>query len=209
MKVARRLQRENQGFTLIELLVVIAIIGLLLSLIFPALSNARGRALRVACMSNLKGIGVGMAAYASENAGRYPPPKDLTYVYQMWAAILYDEYGVAASAFRCPLDRSPGGIIGSPINLTQRFGEVALSYYSITFVGRSTPNGVVYPHWDMFHGRTGLVMDMPGWGRNTHDMKGGNVLYTDGSVEWKNHGDRIDEYSRYRITDSSGRPLPW
>lgn len=54
------------GFTLIELLVVIAIIALLVSILIPALSQARETSRTVACSINFKSIGQGLALYAND-----------------------------------------------------------------------------------------------------------------------------------------------
>ena len=54
---------RGRAFTLIELLVVIGIIAILMSLLFPALGQARESARRTKCLANLKGIGVGMQLY--------------------------------------------------------------------------------------------------------------------------------------------------
>jgi prepilin-type N-terminal cleavage/methylation domain-containing protein/prepilin-type processing-associated H-X9-DG protein len=86
---ARRPQdsaRRRRAFTLPELLVVISIIGILLSLVMPAVQNARESARRTGCKNNLHQIGIAIHAFESAR-GKLPgiddTPHDLDKPYLM------------------------------------------------------------------------------------------------------------------------------
>jgi prepilin-type N-terminal cleavage/methylation domain-containing protein len=88
MTKKRNNEAKVAAFTLIELLVVIAIIGILASMLLPALSSAKESAKRIKCTQNLHQISEAAMMYVSDANGDYPPRDAI----ERWPALMYSYY---------------------------------------------------------------------------------------------------------------------
>ncbi len=112
----RSVSRRRRGFTLIELLVVIAIIAILVSLLLPAVQQAREAARRTQCKNNLKQLALALHNYESAHSTLPPSRLNPNFViedhpnggasgYQSWTtlALPYLEQANLASAINFSL----------------------------------------------------------------------------------------------------------
>ncbi|MBI5865530.1 MAG: prepilin-type N-terminal cleavage/methylation domain-containing protein [Planctomycetes bacterium] len=67
MNFKNRSRIISRAFTLIELLVVVAIIGLLISILLPALEKARASGRKTVCLTNMRTLGQAVEFYRADN----------------------------------------------------------------------------------------------------------------------------------------------
>ncbi len=97
-------RKRHQAFTLIELLVVIAIIAILAAMLLPALSRAKQKAKQIACISNMRQIGVSLVMYIGDFP-QYPNCYDGGKNIYVWQPRLLSLMGNNRNAFCCPAAR--------------------------------------------------------------------------------------------------------
>ena len=109
---------RRQAFTVTEMLVAVMIIGVLISLLVPAISSFRASSKTAQCALNMQRLGQAILAYAQDNDGNLPPVKIDAGVVgypqgEFWANLLVRAQYIAApnalqdaaslkSMLRCP-----------------------------------------------------------------------------------------------------------
>ncbi len=98
-KRRQEMSQRKKAFTLIELLVVIAIIALLLTILTPALRQAKKMARDIVCKSNLHQWGIVFTSFFTDNDGHTIG----------WPAVLHEYYSKVKGLRYCPEAPLRGG----------------------------------------------------------------------------------------------------
>lgn len=106
----------RRAFTLIELLVVIAIVGILASLLLPALVQARRSAQQTACLNQMRQVTLAIRQYCDDSSDSLPIlpdpnpfPNGVGAYYKQLVKGYLGLVGPASpeeKVFRCPVDRT-------------------------------------------------------------------------------------------------------
>jgi prepilin-type N-terminal cleavage/methylation domain-containing protein/prepilin-type processing-associated H-X9-DG protein len=135
-------RRDNaRAFTLVELLVVIAVIAVLVALLLPVLSAAKARAMRTACVNNLRQINHGLRMYCDDSRDTSPTTGGALFGTQSWSGYRekvnnYIDVNADSSPkdklFACPADTYYIDIIRSSSSPIADVGYVQASLHNQT-----------------------------------------------------------------------------
>ena len=95
---------KKSAFTLIELLVVISVIAILAGIALPVFSKVMEKSRATSCASNLRQLGLGVAAYLNDNDDQIfkdPPATGAN----PWPQVLQEKYVTNWKVFKCPFDK--------------------------------------------------------------------------------------------------------
>jgi prepilin-type N-terminal cleavage/methylation domain-containing protein/prepilin-type processing-associated H-X9-DG protein len=180
-KMRKIFNKKFGGFTLIELLVVVAIIAILAGMLLPVLAASKEKTRRAHCISNLRQIGWGIALYAEASDLRVPHSGSVTLSSCAFSFNLLSNVVQSAKVFSCPSSQTETPAVGYPLTSTN------ISYCLVpVLMWESCPDSIVaFDRIDALGTVQAYDKGSPWTKDSPHKIRGGNVLFDDGHVEWQ------------------------
>ena len=208
---------RRRAFTLIELLVVIAIIGILSSILLPALVRAKQAAHKIKCVSQMRQLAFALQMYADEHDGEYPPRRSSP---NHWVFTLKPYYlDASENLLQCPSDRffnrrsylingwndyfeavlSPADYLQFQAwNWPRGMSESAIPDPSETVIFGEKAKDSQHVHMD-FH--QGLGNDLEELDHKRHG-RSSNFAFADSSVRSLQYGKSINPLNLWAVTET-------
>ena len=166
--------RSKLGFTLIELLVVIAIVGLIITILLPAMQSAREAGRRASCLNNMRQLGLATLNYESifnvmppiEMNGFSPQVRMLPYLEQVNIANAFNFSTPVYSSWNRSVSETSLAVLRCPSDPEYRGGEwtnYAVNYGRGFSYGADGPFGYLIGLRDITDGTSNTVA-MAEWG---------------------------------------------
>lgn len=183
--------KRREGFTLIELLGVMAVIGILISLLLPALISAKNKAKRIVCISNERQVGLGLDQYILDT-GFYPNygPFHATDRTVFWDNTILPYVSGNTRVFKCP------GLIGYDEN--QNWG----------FIQKTNFQWTPYPNRSYGYNAFGTIYDtitsVDSWGLSPSFWNSASPLLRESAVLKPDQMVMLAEYNILYDDDGDG-----
>jgi prepilin-type processing-associated H-X9-DG protein len=221
---------RRRGLTILEVLVVLTIVMALSGLLLPRISHAPGKSKRIACVYNLKNVGLALRLFGQEHGMNFPMNLPASQggtreldgdVSQLWRhyRLLTNELTTPKMLW-CPSDsqRKPA-TVWAPFPADRRAvvfaGNQNLSYFSGLNAHEDQPQTILAGDRNLTTNGLALSPGRHVVSANTQfgftetmHSSSGNILLADGSVQQVTSG-RLNEQFRDALTNSGLTTNVW